>query len=462
MASHLVCIVAAATIALTSTVSGASAAPDIAILLTDQQQAAAMSVVGTPGVNTPNMDALAREKIRFTHAHCATPQCSPARAALWTGRYPHRTGVMGNVGGRRQTPAGMSAPLDPSVPGIGKTFTAAGYDTAYFGKWHLGNDPGIHGFGTHDIKVKDRGLAGRVVEFLNRREEAEGRKLPLLLIASWVNPHDIYYVNRPTAQTLKPSASIRLPASWSDDLSRKPFPQRHFLDKDQGGPFGTYTEDSWRRYLTFYYQLNEKVDAQIGEVVRALRKTNPNILIVFTSDHGDLAGAHGMPYKGPAMYEELVRIPFVISWPGQIKPSVSDALVSQIDLLPTLCDLAGVEAHEGIDGKSMRPLLGGNQPAAGAWRDAVFAEYYGKQNWRVPIRMVRTSSWKYVRYRRYGEELYDLAKDPHELSNLAGRPEHEARRKELADRLDRWIERTNDPFPRLSVTDRTGQSLPAN
>ena len=153
------------------------------------------------------------------------------------------------------------------------------------------------------------------------------------------------------------------------------------------------------------------------------------------------------------MYEELVRVPLVVSWPGRIRPARSDALVSLIDLLPTICDLTGVAAPDGVDGLSLRPVL---EQRADNVREMVFGEYDGKQAWRVPIRMVRTARWKYVRYLNYGEELYDLAADPGELRNLAREPSGKSERARLARELDDWIRRTGDPFPTLTTTDRSG------
>lgn len=451
----------AVTVAAALTAGVARAAlPDVAILLTDQQRHDAMSIVGTAGAHTPAMDALARSGVRFTHAFCATPQCSPARAALWTGRYPHRTGVMGNVANGRRIPAGQSGPLHRRIPNLAKVFAAAGYETAYFGKWHLGNTPADYGFAVdHGARHGGAEVTRRVVAFLARRRTRADRR-PLLLVASWINPHDIYHINRPPNIDPERIAEVRLPVSLDDDLAKKPFPQRHFLAADQGKPFRAYTRARWKRYVAFYHQLTTQVDAEIGQVVRVLRGgTGLAPLIVFSSDHGDLGGAHGLPYKGPAMYEELIRIPLVLSWPGHLEPAVSDALVSHIDLLPTLCDLAGIAPPPDLDGASLRPLLTAADPTTVVWRDAVFAEYYGKQNWRVPIRMVRTKRFKFVTYRRYGQELYDLTADPHERINLAADPAHAATRKALAARLDAWTNRTKDPFVQLTVTDRKGKAI---
>jgi choline-sulfatase len=375
-----------------------------------------------------------------------------------TGRYPHRTGVMGNTAGgegataKGPPPAGMSGALDRSLPTLGRIFAAAGYETAYFGKWHLGGTPGEYGFDTHDAKVHDPSLASRVVSFLQKRAPKPRR--PLLLVVSWLDPHDIYGVLSAAPPDARAMSGTRLPPNLIDDLRDKPFPQRHYLEEDQGKPFVGADPKVWRRYRAFYNGLVETVDREIGTVLGAIATGDVPPITVFSTDHGDLGGAHGLPYKGPAMYEELVRVPLVISWPGTIQAARSDALVSLIDLLPTLCDLTGVPAPANVDGLSLRPVL---ERRAQQVREIVFAEYYGKQAWRVPIRMVRTARWKYVRYQGHGEELYDLDVDPGELRNLAATSAGAAERARLARELDEWIKRTGDPFPQLTATDRSGR-----
>lgn len=419
--------------------------PDLAILLTDQQSGDALGIAGTPGIRTPAMDALAREGVRFTRAFCATPQCSPSRAALVTGRYPHRAGVVGNVeDGPGAMPAGMSGPLDRSLPNLGSHFRGAGYQTAYFGKWHLGGQPKDYGFEVSVTLPGDNRVTEGVLDFLRSRRDTR----PLLLVVSWLNPHEIYGANRAAGA---PRTEVLPPVSRVEDLRSKPFPQRHYLEEDQGKPYRGYTPEQWRRYRSYYYDLIEKVDAQVGSVVSALRAARPSSLVLFSSDHGDLQGAHGLPYKGPALYEELVRVPLLLSWPGHLKPGTRDDLVSNLDVFPTLCSAAGIPPPAALDGRSLlKP---------GAPREFVIGEYYGKQAWRVPSRMVRTADWKYVRTLQYGEELYDLRADPAESRNLASDPAQAERLRELSGRLDRWMQETADPFPTWTVTDRKGRIL---
>lgn len=134
-------------------VQGDAERPDVTIVLTDQQRADAFGAAGAADLHTPAMDRLARQGVVFTRAFAATPQCSPSRAALLTGRYPHRTGVVGNTGAGGS--AGMSVALDRSLPTLGRVFAAAGYETAYFGKWHLGGTPGEYGFEVHNSSSSD-------------------------------------------------------------------------------------------------------------------------------------------------------------------------------------------------------------------------------------------------------------------------------------------------------------------
>jgi len=234
------------------------------------------------------------------------------------------------------------------------------------------------------------------------------------------------------------------------------------LAEDQGVPFRNYTKQQWTRYVKYYHQLTTQVDAEVGRVIGSVQAQFPDAVTVFTSDHGDLGGAHRMPYKCPAMYDELIRVPLAISWPKHIKPGKSDAMVSSIDLLPTLCDLADVTIPANVDGRSMRPMLNGQSATEAKWREFVVGEYYGKQKWRAPIRMIRSHRWKYTRYTRYGEELYDLKNDPAEIHNLANDADFKQVKEKLVSQLETWMDATDDPFENLRATDRSGIELDKN
>ncbi|MCX8038113.1 MAG: sulfatase-like hydrolase/transferase [Candidatus Sumerlaeia bacterium] len=429
--------------------------PNIVFLFTDQQRYDALSAAGNPALHTPAMDAIARRGVRFTQSFCATPQCSASRGAILTGRWPHSTGVITNID------AIGSKPLDPAIPSAGKVFSAAGYDTAYFGKWHLGGSPSAHGFQTvNEAKGgEDKLVADCAIEYVRR-----GPQQPFVMFASFINPHDIYGFQKIQKQIELGKRTIALPESRREDLRAKPEPQRIYRDEDQGAAVKGFGDAEWRRYLEVYYHLAERADAEIGRILEALRDNglDQNTIIVFTSDHGDLGGAHGLPFKGPCMYRELVEVPLAICWPGVIAGEQTCPVpVSNVDLLPTLCDLSGVPIPDGVAGMSLRPMLEGRKPER--WREFMVCEYHSKQRWANPIRMLQAGRWKYVRYRRFGEELYDLENDPCEINNLAADlpasgPVRETRDR-LAAMLDKWMEQTGDNFAQLEPTTRDGSPL---
>ncbi len=426
-----------------------AAPPNILFILTDQQRYPYVGAYGIASVETPSMDSIARRGVLFSHAFCATPQCSPSRSAIMTGLYPHATGVMGNIG------AAGGNPLPAHIPALGRHFFEGGYRTGYFGKWHLGGDPHDHGWLVYD--GCGRGIGDRVAEesvkFLDEVRE------PFLLFCSFLNPHDIYGFKRLSKKTTRGKDEIKLPANLHDDLSKKPRPQLQYLQEDQGRAAIGLTKEGWIDYLNVYEHLVEKVDGDIGKILAALRRAEveERTVIVFTSDHGDHCGGHGLPFKGPAMYEELVRIPLVISFPGRISSGQQiDELVVNVDLFPTLCDLAGLRPPQDIHGRSLNPLLKGEKVP---WHEYVIGQYYSKQSWVNPIRMVRTKRWKYTRYRKWGEELYDLRKDPGELENLARTAAYAEAEGKLRGILDQWIEKTGDPFDSLHPTNRAGRRV---
>ena len=423
--------------------------PNVLFIMTDQQRFPYMGAYGAVSVKTPAMDRIANGGTLFTRAFCSTPQCSASRSSIMTGLYPHSTRVMGNIG------AAGGLPLSVEIPSLGSVFRKANYRTAYFGKWHLGGDPHDHGFEVFERCGRGVGeaVAEKSASFLKDASE------PFLLFSSFLNPHDIYGFARLKNKIKRSKDRIKLPRNLRDDLSKKPHPQLQYRKEDQGRAAEGLTEKGWIDYLNVYEYLVEKVDGNIGRILSGLRQKGleKRTIIVFTSDHGDHCGGHGLPFKGPAMYEELVRIPLAIAFPGRISPGKRvDELVMNVDLLPTLCELAGLPVPKRIHGRSLTPLLKGKKVA---WRDYVITEYYSKQKWVNPIRMVRTKRWKYTRYRKWGEELYDLRNDPGELNNLAHSDADAAIKRKLSHILDEWVKKTADPFASLIPTDRAGRPV---
>jgi choline-sulfatase len=419
---------------------------------------------GAHGANTPNIDYLADRGVRFTHSYCSTPQCSPSRSSIFTGLYPHKTKVVGNTG-----MPGVED-LSPDLPSIGRQFQEQGYTTAYFGKWHLGKAP-LEQYGfefTHNndkekgkaktVAERDAMTTDRMLNFLD--SQAAGSTKPWLAVVSWVNPHDIYSIRGRIAED-RPldTQSVELPVNFIDTLADKPAVQAEFRYEDQGKPLTTFTEDQWKGYIAFYRELVEEIDLQVGRILDKLRAVGhlDDTLIVFTADHGDMLAGHRTPFKGPMMYDELVRIPIIYSWPGHLpEGETRDQLTLNTDHFPTICELMGMNPPQGIDGVSMKPAIFQSEAPS---REAIILQYFSKQQWINPIRTIVERDTKYNLYVSGEEELYDMAHDAGESVNLAGQPEWAAKQDRLKQELLQWMNREHDPFFTYSRTDRTGQPI---
>jgi arylsulfatase A-like enzyme len=382
--------------------------PNVLVFLSDQESAL------LPGpVDLPNRRRIERGGVRFTHAFANTPQCSAARASLLTGLEPHRTGVLTNVDANS-----LGKPLSPSLATVGSVFREAGYSTGYFGKWHLGGgDRAAFGFQTAGVERDDARIAAQAAEWI------AGQRGPWLAWVSVLNPHDIYGLRD---VPLRPG--VRPPASGLENLNGKPFEQQEYVDKDQGKITRHYTPADWLRYRSYYCRLVEMVDTNLGTVLDAVPDLD-SAAVVYTSDHGDALGEHGLPFKGPFMYEENIRVPLLVRAPWALGGSERGGLVTLAELAPALASLAGLEWPGRPDG---RGLFGGEP------RDAVFLEYYAKQKWINPIRTIRTRRWKLNWYDRGNRELYDLQRDPRETRNLAGQAEVREVQAGLERRIAAW------------------------
>ncbi len=442
---------------------GGGKGPNILVICSDQQHWRALGCLDD-FFHTPNLDALAAESTLFTHAHCTTPQCSPSRASIYTGRYPHRTGVIGNLGSIDHQ--GVPIPgLPVGTETVASRLRSAGYHTAYFGKWHLGNRAY---FATHfDESALDFHGDGAISELaLGYLERCAAADKPFALFVNYVNPHDIYDVNGAlkAAGDHADMPGVPLPASWADDLSSKPAPQAQFMKEDQGAFIVDKGPGAWRLYRDFYREKCRLVDIEAGRVLDRLAALGlkESTVVVYTADHGDMDTNHRLVFKGPFMYEHLVRVPLLVRLPrafGGRAPGKADALVTLADLAPTLCELASAPVGK-VDGTSLLPLLTGQGDVVA--RDFVVSQYYNKQRWVNPIRMIRTAAFKYNRYLDFDDELYDLRRDPDEMNNLAGHAETAARQRALGERLAEWMARHGDTaFHAAWSTGRDGTRLDA-
>ena len=425
--------------------------PNMIFIMTDQQQAGLMSCTGAKYLQTPAIDSLAQTGVRFEKAYCTNPVCMPSRFSMLTGLMPSQVGLRCN--------ANISVPEVVPRQSMGWIFRDAGYDVAYGGKVHLpkGMNPEAMGFDNITRDQRD-GLADACVEFINRQ-----RDTPFLLVASFINPHDICYMaifdyagqerEGIEAETLR--AAMQIPAGVSREEFFQsycpPVPDNYEVPELEPEairmileqrPFkqnarDTWSDEKWRRHRWAYCRLTERVDAQIGRVLDALREAGleEDTLIIFSSDHGDMDAAHRMEHK-TVLYEEAARVPLIVSFPGESVPGLVDEahLVSNgLDLIPTLCDYAGIDSPPGLTGKSIKPLVEGKEP--GAWRTQLLVESeFGN--------MIRQRRYKYNLYDcgENRDQLIDLENDPGEMVNLASDQDYQDILKEHRDNLRQLIE----------------------
>jgi choline-sulfatase len=442
--------------------------PNILIIITDQLSAQALPAYGDTYALTPNIDRITRRGVRFEQCYTNCPLCQPARAAFWTGLFPHQTGVLSN-GRKHPVP-----PVPDDVPTVGALFAAAGYETVHVGKTH---DAGsLRGFKVDPLDelpvdadpawpvnydtLRDRYTATRAVEYL-QGGEGEG---PFLLvvdlhnppnICGWVGENAYAHEDVPVAVPLPP-----LPANFeTQDMEGRPLPVQYICcSHNRLSQAAPWNETNYRHYLAAYYHYVRRVDDEIGLILDALeaRPDGDNTLIVFTADHGDGMAVHRQVTKQVSMYDNTTRVPLAFLGPGVGGEDRADggALVSNLDLLPTLCAYAGVDAPEGLWGRSLLPWLAGED--GGSPHPYVVSEWHTEWGFTIsPGRMVRTPRCKYVRYLEGGEqglyeELYDMEADPGETRNLVGDPAHGEALARHRTLLADHVERTQDGFFELS------------
>jgi arylsulfatase A-like enzyme len=399
--------------------------PNFLFIITDQQSLDAISAHGCADVRTPNIDRLVRGGVSFRESYTAFPLCSPARSCMFTGRMPSETGVVKN-----------SIPIHPSVPDIGHWLGQEGYDTIYAGKWHMREvyTDSIPGFTVlpggliRQGQTGDSAVSRSCQAYLSNRTGSN----PFLLIASFLQPHDIcawvadHFVSKgwesmPEIQGKLPA----LPTNFHFDprepaaLKKQPRPQ--------------WSDEQWRFYLWSYYRHVEMVDAEVGRVMNALEDSGDleNTVVLLTTDHGEGGARHHKVLKN-YLYDEAAKVPFIVSCPGRIPAGKQDLknLVSGLDIMPTLCDYAKVNAPPDMRGRSLRPLIDGKRTE---WREFVAAEVVQGGH------MIRTPGHKYVAYDGDPvEQLFDMRADPGETRNLAMDTGHAAVLAEHQKLLKQW------------------------
>ncbi|MFB6136536.1 MAG: sulfatase [Halobacteriaceae archaeon] len=478
--------------------AGDAARPNVLWVCTDQQRWDTLGCYGNEFVDTPNVDRLASEGVRFDRAYCQNPFCTPSRASFLTGRYPRTTGVRTN---------GYPVPEDETL--VTTALAEAGYRCGLSGKLHLspeqphddadvleeptrrvrdgyssfhwasGSHSGAHAewLAGRDVEPTESDLSegcpyvstsvpaeyhqttwcvDRAVDFLTAHA---GEDRPWLFSVNPIDPHAPW---NPPASYLERYRDalddIPLPNREPGELDDKPAAQRRRRDESSGFhvdvPFDEVDDADHRLIRAAYWAMVDLIDDGVGRLLDALEETGQreDTLVLFTSDHGEMLGDHAIYNKGTFFYEGAVRVPLVVSGPGVAAGVESDALVELADLAPTLLDAADVDRPHGMQGDTLWPLLRG-EADPDRHRESVYAEQYIDQDPAgadvdAVYTMVRTDRYKLVRSHGTGEaELYDLEADPTETHNLASDPEHaDALAEMLALMTDRMSE-TADPKP---------------
>ena len=479
--------------------------PNVLVVTADEQSWDTLGANGNPVARTPHLDALAARGASFVHSYTPYPLCCPARASLWTGRLPHDHHVMGNW--RRIRP-------DLAAGGLVRPFAAAGYHTLYTGKWHVpGTTPDRLGFadasaipavlkgldrgryieeyrayatargyalvpgnienltaadlsalhrpgrapcGTAEIPLEDYLETWQTARFLERLDARPAGR-PFFAVCSFNAPHFTMIVPAPYDRLIDP-ADVPLPASLRSGPATRP---AEVARSKYAARAAGLDEGEWRRLIAHYWGFCSLVDAQVGRIVAHLeaRGLLASTIVVFTADHGDMMGAHGLLEKGyPLHYEPALRVPLLVAGPGVAPGARPGGLVGLTDVLPTVADLAGVALPPVPAGVSAAGALapgGADAPLrpcaiaetftfdgaeGGHGEHTALADFEARSG--TANLSVRTPQARYVFRWNDVEELYDLDADPGEVTNLAAGAARAGQRDRLRQTLLDEVERT--------------------
>ncbi len=430
-----------------SALASAAERPNFLFIYTDDQRWDTLGVVQReqgeqgrfPWLQSPNLDRLAAEGVRFRNAFVVNSLCAPSRSVFLTGRYSHNNGVANNHTPfpAQNTPTTWSALLRD-----------AGYATGYVGKFHHGQQPGkrpgfdysasflgqgryfdcpfeVNGVTTQTTGWVDDVSTDFAVGFLKER-----RGQPFALAVGYKSAHGPFdppprLLEKHAGKTPRPVPNQGLPPPYAGKFTAgkaKTAAPKKKKAQAKGGAGG-------RTMLQGYLGCLSAIDENVGRILAALDELNlaPNTVVIYSSDNGYYLGEHRLGDKRSA-YEESLRIPLLVRAPmlGEAaRGKVVDQMVLNLDLAPTLLDLAGVKIPEVMQGRSWRPLLVGDGAGAANWRTAFFYEYFFEQRFNIPtVLAVRTDSAKLIKYPGHDDwtELFDLAADPYETKNLVADP----------------------------------------
>ncbi|MFQ6131638.1 MAG: sulfatase-like hydrolase/transferase [Armatimonadota bacterium] len=465
--------------------------PNILIVMSDHERAEV--VRPDSPCPTPHAGRVAAEGIRFDQAYTVAGHCCPARASFMTGVFPSRHGVFNNV----MNPTALRRGLNPGVRTWSEILAEDGYRLSYTGKWHVSSEEGPEDRGWTPFgqvtatgysprrtwerpppsrRQREQNLLKSVwaprngwpdvllcgtrkgaiedtrefqetldgIEELKRLTQQDG---PWCLYVGWGGPHDPYVIPDPWASMIDPG-DVELPPSYGDDLMDRPAIYRR-----QKQLWDQLTPDQVKLALAHYWGYCAMLDHMFGMILDALDETGQadNTLVVRTSDHGDLVGAHGLFLKGIPPYEEAYSVPLIVRWPAGIRQPgrVSSSIVQLMDLAPTLCEAAGAPPLDPCDAQSLLPIFTSQEPDGA--RQELYCQMNGVELYYTQ-RIMRVGRYKYVFNGFDFDELYDLEADPHERRNLINEPKLESVRRMLLERLWDWARKTDDFIDNPSPT----------
>jgi arylsulfatase A-like enzyme len=443
-------IIAVVSFLSSSTHAASTPRPNIVFVLVDDLRWDGLSCMGSPIAKTPNIDRIAKEGALFKNFFVTLPLCAPSRATFLTGQYAHRNGVIDN---------GNHNELSHKLVTFPKLLRDVGYETAYIGKLHMGNDDSPRPGFDRWVSFKGQGVyTDPMINFDGKAEKVSGYITDILnsnavafVKKDHTKPFVLYLAHKAVHGPFTPAERYK---NLYEGATAKPPPS--FNDSHEGKPAVTYSEGlvingkrnksapkTEKKYpvQSMIQQLRAlaAIDDGVGQIFKALEETKQldNTIFIFSSDNGYFWGEHGLADKRWA-YEESIRDPFLVRYPKLAKAgTVIDKMVLNIDLAPTMLELGGAKIPDDIQGKSFLPLL--KNPNA-KWRDEALFEYFNEKQYRTPAwKAVRTDRWKYIRYTdlKGMDELYDLNADPYELKNLINDRSSSKQLTELEMKLDK-------------------------
>ncbi len=437
--------------------------PNLVFIFADQLRSQALGCYGDKQARTPNIDKLAAQGARFTNAISTWPVCSPFRGMLLTGRYPMSNGVVEN-----------NYPLLPGQNTIASVLKAHGYETGYIGKWHLNG-------GMKDVpKNRRQGFdywmppQGGILTSVRGGTEQTWRPdvqtgyavdyikahkgKPFCLFMSWNPPHDPYIAPDKFMQMF-PISKMRLRPNTAEsaivrrELKRHPVPP----DSDIGKKRSAWrkrldSDDGIRAIMSGYYAATAGLDVCIGRIMNTLEQAGiaEDTILVFSSDHGDMLGSHRMCLKQEP-FEESISIPFIVRYPRVVqRGTVTDALLSPVDIMPTLLGLAGAACPDSVEGINLAQAATGKRSDQ---QDAllIMKMMPGGNPWAINAatewRGVRTKSHTYARLANGGPWLlFDNKSDPYQMKNLVDDPAHKKLRDKMETTMQSLLKKAHDPF----------------